>query len=1058
MIEVFIDLVLIIAIVVFWYTQYKFHWKQNLPTPCVVENQSFTDPYGNIYTCDRNLQPVYNNYQPAQNYDGELSYFNLETHTISPYKPLDGYFEYKKEGLEPLYFKKNIVFPFTEVDGKIIIKNSCYGKEDNKRVLLNPGELGIIDNTKGTPYGICKNGKVLQVKYCDKYQDFINEKCVDINPCIYRYDGYILDVGNNGYRYCKDDEIHTVECSSKETLINYQCISTPCKNAQDGFIISFDPDANTYNYCKSGIVQIHLCEVNTRSSSHGCINAMCIKEDGPNPIFNEGMYMPYYAECKGGELVDYVSNDQKDLLLLNAFNWGGGYIGYTPYLKYPGGIYTPDGWKSYIDPEYMPKDGIYATFELTYDDTFSYRTKYPKIYNNIYLRVHFKLNGSKKVEATIYNNLYIPHDEELVSMTRDLETPATVYHKIADLGYEMIITDEKNYVDLKTKPYYVQTCPDDYYVRFDSINPCMYKKDIISTSAFIPYAKNPVMIWETNKVDDLRLSQRYMRLGHIPPNYPLLNAGEAVRYYDYILQPNDAIQKISPFCGEDILNKKYFNDDVPSDDWLGIIRVLLSHLGNDTKFEEFYDMSFDPDFQKENVVGMVSVSSINNELFLYNADFQALWIECITGSKSIIKIDVSYIEYDAKSDEYPLGRYIAGYIVDEGLDITLTFRCEEPMYNYIYIYPKLVNDLLKADSDGEKNLCIPSETERFNIRVRRDDDYVIITTSGLNSHYCLDDLKLHFKMPICVYKGCINTLGFLGWDLDVRRFMHCVTGEYISSECQEDEILIFGSEGCRSSYEKFSNEWDVYLETHPYIEYKYLDIGAGLIMKFDTDKNYICGDKKTNVNSKDIDPNDMKSIIAFMLNNVDQTDFDDIYTISKDPDDGYIENFKYPYFTNFNLYSDDFKNAWYRALLYDEAIRIEITNPRYETVTLDGGYFKFLTFGEFIIDKIPKQLYFIDYDNDDTNKYIYLYPKNLQNKLNSLFGITCRSSAASFKIVDIFFEKLYLYENAGTETYDGPFSNPRIKNASIKRLELDNDGFLPMLAKYIRPKDARKND
>lgn len=1063
MIEVVIDFVLIIFIVVFWYMQYKFNWKQNAPTPCVVENQTFTDPYGNMYTCDRSLQPVYNNYQPAQNYDGELSYFNLETHTISPYKPLDGYYEYKKEGLEPLYFKKNLVFPFSEIDGKIIIKNSCYGKNDNERVLVNPGELGIVDNTKGTPYAICKGGKILQIKYCDKYQDFIGGKCQDIDPCVDRSDGYILDVGNNMYRYCRDGKIEIVKCESTETLINYQCIYTPCKNAPDGVIISFDVDTNTYKYCQDGLVQIHLCEKNKLSSLHGCIDAQCIDEDGPNPIKNgESMYMPYFANCVGGKVTEYVSQEDVDddalydTLLINAYLWNGGYIGYEPYLKYPAGMYTPNGWKSYIDPEYMPKDGFYVTFKLSSEHDYSYLSTYKNIYNDVYVRVHFKLNSSRKVEATILDNLYVPYGPENISFTKDIETPATVYSRIAGLGYDMIILDEKNYVDLKVKPYYIQTCPDDYYVRFDHINPCVYKRDIISTNIHIPYARKSVLIWENEQLDNLNLKQQFYKLGFIPPGDMHIRSGEAVRYYDYILDPITSIQKISPFCGNKSLNPNYFDEDkIVDDNWSGLIKFIFEHISDDEEFEQkFYEMTFDPDYEKDKVVGAISVSSIDNNLFLYNKEFQALWVECIDGDKEIIKIDVSYIEYDPKpTANYPRGRYIAGYLADDFNDVKLYFRSDEPMYNYVYIYPKIVSELVE---NKEQEFCIVDQVDNFNIRVRRDIDYTIITKFGLNSHFCSNDLEFHFKMPICVYKGCVDTLSNLSWDTTTRRVVDCSKNTYISEDCSEDEYVYFPGD-CHDTYKKFYKDMGVYIDTHPYISYNYMDLAGGMHFKSIVTKNYICGDKNTNLNSKNLNDSDMISIIKFILLNFTQDDFDYIYTISDDPDDDYIASLEYSYLDKFDFYTSAFLDAWYSALVYDMAIRIKINKPRYETITLDDAYFEYLTFGEISDDKISNNLYFIDYDNNDTNRYIYMYPSTLKNKLNSMFGITCKSSGENFKIVDIHLEKLYLYKDQGV-FLPGPFSNPRIKDASFERLELDNDGFLPILAKYIRPKDAKKDD
>lgn len=1045
MIEVLIDFVLIIFIVIFWYQQYKFEWRNTPPTPCVVENQTFTDPYGNLYTCDRKLQPIYNTYQPAKKYDGELSYFNLETHTISPYKPLDGYFEYRKSGLEPLYFKKNLVAPFIEDKGKIVIKNSCYGHPDYTKILVNIEEIGIVDTTKGTPYGICKDNKILEILYCDRYHDFIQGKCEEINPCVDRSDGYILEIGNNMYKYCRNNNIETVKCEPDYTLINYECIFTPCKNKPDGLILDYDLQNNTYRYCQGELIQIHLCEPNKRASSHGCIDNVCLNENGLNSVRNESMYMPYAVLCENGSIVKYIYNDAVDALLYNAYAWNGNSITYRPYLKHMGGMYTPEGWKSYVTPKYLPPEGIYVTFGLDMD-AIQNPSLFEEIYHYQFIRIHFKLNKNNKIEASRYNELYVATSPENISFTRDIETPATVYSRLASMGYRMIILDEKRYVMLNTKPYYIQTCPDNYYVQFDYLNPCISKKIIVSNNMKIPYLHKSIWLFETDIDDNLSLIQYYNSLGDIRgfKSY----SGKVTRYKDYLLTPNLNRSHLSPICKTRSLNPIIQEKQLFEDDWVTIINTIV-------KFDtDFYTMTFDPDYRKDEVVGSMSVTSVDNSLFLYNTEFQAY---CLSSESPVIKLDVSYIEYNSNRQSY-----VAGYLTSG--DAVIYVESKYPMYNYVYIdwgsIMDTFNRILDRNGLSDIDVCVDTVPERFNVRVRRDNDYCIITSGNFESQLCFGEYVLHSHMPMCVYKACQKTLAPFAWDNENPGIVNCKTNEKLALKCKSGEIpfLSINARGCAPEYYELVSDskpvLPLYIAIHPDIRYVYAEAYAFHIIPSTGFQNYICGTKKTNLNNYSLDDGNMEDILKFILKNFTQENFDYLYSISPSENEEYSASFETDYLSLDSLKTPTFVRMWYTALINDSSIRVKVKKPRKETILLDGGYIEYLTFGK-IVDNDKKSLYFIDYDNNFKNTYVYIYPTSLRARLEIMFGITCQESEVEFIFKDEFLSKLYLYTLNNADEYNpnlARFTNPRISDVPFERLEIDNDGFMPLLSQYITPK------
>lgn len=1035
MIEFLIDLGLIIFISIYWYLKYKVDWKLTSTTPCVVENQTFNDPYGNLFTCDKNLQPVYNDYQPTKKYDGDLHYFNLETHTISTYKPLDGYFEYREPGLEPLYFKKNVVPPFIEKNGKIVYKNSCLNRADDTKVLPTRAEIGIINNNLGTPYAVCKDNRIDRIEYCPKYHDFIGGTCIAINPCAYRSDGYIIEVYSNSYSYCKNKEVVSVRCEKDYTLINYECVRTPCKNAVDGQILGHDVSANTYTYCKDGNVQIHKCFAGYTASDHGCLNNIC-KQEGPNVIPNGSMYMPYYAVCVDGNIANYVyrTEDVVDNTLYMIWGWSGGRLHYYPSLKYAKGMYTPDGWVSYATPKYMPKAGFYLTFKAVNEQM-------PEnVYNYNYVRVLCKVNDFNQLGMQVVNGIYYPStDEELVTTESNMEPEHVVYTRLKNHNYKLVILNERDYVDLAEVPFRIQRCNERYVTNMNPVQPCIAKSEIFRTRVNIPYNNTSLMLWDTEETHDIDLIQHWALLEYTPQPNDVAKTGTASRWEDYVLLPNANTTAESPFCGVDTLE-----DSSLEDTWNGLLHYIEETFDTES-LQDTYDMTFDPDLHSPNdIAGTMNIDNFNTDYITHDATFQKYWLLCINSDKSVIKLILSVIEKQLVDNRY---WYIGGTL--EFPTKTMYYYSERPNYYYLYIYPK----------DVLKNIECSVVDDKFSIRVPRGLDYAVITQTTLDSVSCSeqDNLVIHDQLPMCVYKLCAHARSRSIWLANERAIVDCKNGDY--DKCDEGKVFSFhlsdgaGGRVCEL-YTDFPKRWKFYTDTDLDINFQNVPIYNGHFLKHDSNRSFVCGNTPLVCRgSYCVDDRLLRTVFEFMLLHWDQDEFDYLYTISDDGDNSLIvDSFEYEYFRDFHS-SYVIQAAWYQSLVYDLPIRIKVTKPRGVLVIIgDGTTVSYPRVLGNVRVYSSKVFHFIDYDNNPDNCYIYLHPYALKRHFKEDYNIDCAPTANNWQIVDEYFSKLYLYksDNDSQSPDSMRFTNPRISGASLRELKADGDGLLPYLAKALK--------
>lgn len=345
LVQLLLDIVLIVAIVIFWYWIFK-HPDENLASdsPCVAENQTFTDPYGNVYRCDKFKRPRLDVEQPAREFDKD-HYFDIITKQVKKRKESrDKLIQFQYEGLMSIPFESDgIEYPFSVKGDKIVLDNSCSGKVDGEKVPIKVDELEARFPDRGSPYAICKNDKVDSIRWCVKYETFENGECVYSNPCVGRKDGFVVSQSKTGYSVCRNELVEHVECGDHELLVNYECVKFPCLNEPDGKIVSFDVATNSYDSCERGEVVRHSCGSKATATKLGCISNECIMYPNGYNYLEEG-HRPYAVLCKDGKVSKLVYDDQED----ESYNYikimKGLSDAYSPFLEYRGRFFGSDGW------------------------------------------------------------------------------------------------------------------------------------------------------------------------------------------------------------------------------------------------------------------------------------------------------------------------------------------------------------------------------------------------------------------------------------------------------------------------------------------------------------------------------------------------------------------------------------------------------------------------------------------------------------------------------------------------------------------------------------------
>lgn len=402
MFEFFVDILLCVCIVFFWYLNFKKPKESLSQSPCRVNGQVISDPYGILYTCDEKLEPVVNKSQITDIGDDE--WYDAINQTLRKFTSVpEKTVRFRKRGLEPLDFNVgSIVEPFEVVGDKIVWKDACYGKDDGTKVGIPPGKE--IPNGKGSPYGLCRNGIVDKIEFCPKFNIFENGECVFSNPCMSRSDGYILEVTTVSYKFCKNQQVDEVVCKDSERLINLKCIGFPCMNMRDGLIIDFDEANNSYRFCSKEVLLKHFCKPNQRASELGCVDKRCSQLDGLNFVRRDkGLEFAQYAvECNHGKVVKLVFDEFVDQSLYNIYLRGGRHPDYYPHLIRPGRCFSDKGWMDLID--LLGRNGViqfYVLFKLRRNDS---KLK-PNVYYNDFVLVQFYLDD-KRVFQTRVEEVY----------------------------------------------------------------------------------------------------------------------------------------------------------------------------------------------------------------------------------------------------------------------------------------------------------------------------------------------------------------------------------------------------------------------------------------------------------------------------------------------------------------------------------------------------------------------------------------------------------------------------------------------------------------------------
>lgn len=437
MFEIIFDFLLVLFIVLFWFNIFRKKKFENSKTPCVSNDQSFSDPYGIIYDCIDSL-PTIRKRQIDEPADDE--WFNPKKLSLEKYTPLPkNYFRFSKKGLKPLDFDISMLQPPFVVDGnRIVKKDVCFGKKDGDRVSLPPGSTVRV----GIPYGVCKDGKLDKIFECPKYNIFDNGECVYKDPCLARRDGYVLETGSNYFTFCDGKVLTTKTCKPDEKLINFKCVQFPCKDKQEGFILDFNETTNSFRRCIGEQVVTHVCKKTELASSVGCKDYRCKNLNGLNAEENStGFRWRQYAYlCKEGRVKRIEFDKYYDQSLYNFFIANGGNANYFPHLKRRGRIFAHDVWEDVLD--LLGENSILemsVPFKLRREPGLDAST-----YFNDYCTVKFYVSqdGTIKIEV---NNFYYEGIEEPGAISELPPESQIPFEKwFAQSGYSNFVFSAKN--------------------------------------------------------------------------------------------------------------------------------------------------------------------------------------------------------------------------------------------------------------------------------------------------------------------------------------------------------------------------------------------------------------------------------------------------------------------------------------------------------------------------------------------------------------------------------------------------------------------------------------
>ncbi|GBN98212.1 hypothetical protein AVEN_149172-1 [Araneus ventricosus] len=219
-------------------------------------------------------------------------------------------------------------------DGKIQIKNICFGKLDGTKVkavgkdlyeYIQKEKLKNIQNGQFQVnvneavqkshvfYFNCANNQIEGLYTCPSNQIFDDTQCVSVNPCTNRPKGTKLadEFDRRFYYECPHDR---VKCPDKSFFVYDSCrsesdLTNVCANNQSYIL----PISNTeFLKCVSGIPKVYKCPPGMFFSNDKCVSDVCFnKPDGSKIAFSEENFGPFryssgYYVCKNDRVYESV--------------------------------------------------------------------------------------------------------------------------------------------------------------------------------------------------------------------------------------------------------------------------------------------------------------------------------------------------------------------------------------------------------------------------------------------------------------------------------------------------------------------------------------------------------------------------------------------------------------------------------------------------------------------------------------------------------------------------------------------------------------------------------
>lgn len=1055
MFEVLLDIFLIVFIIVFWYFQFRTKLRETTPTPCYVQNQQFCDPYGKVFTCDKNLVPVPNAYQPAMEYDGDRQYFNLETHTISRFASdtPENTLIYRKPGLEPLYFQSLEEEPFVIVDNKYLVRNSCIGKADGTNVELLQSEVGFLDNTLGTPYGVCKGGRVFKILNCPRYYDFSPDRgqCVRYDPCEGRTDGYVIEVNANSFSFCEGGKLQTKTCTPRETLINFECVPTPCKGVPDGTIVQVEASFNTYDYCEKEVLLHHRCRDDEFPTYHGCISNFCTyDENGLNAVMDGGLHSAFPVQCEDGKFYRVRENEEDvhDILPRNLFLWNGGPFNYDVFFSLNRGVYVNGrGWTSALYDVWAANRDVYMTFRRVPENKI-----FEEVFCYNFIRVQFRMTYAGIVTTVYKDTLYYPpvfsDQGELPSSRSQLQPEDQALERLAIANYKLVVFDEHTYCDLTKRPFRKMTCPEGTVVDFSPLHPCVSVPQIINDdNRNVPYTTFSALLLDP-PADDTIAVRKYKVLW----DKDMKVDGQALTWHDYLFDTDsDYTSPDSPFCGVQTATK-YDNT------WEALLRYLTFSFTQE-EFDKCY-FTFEPSADAPDEVSIKTV--LNNAVFLEDGGLQSQWLESVDRKSTDLTVGTAYpIETES-------GRIYVGLIESEGRSL------------YIYTEDKSQTSVsinVKSLLAGVE--CVPKTREFGVAAIDRDNpqDILLFKENGSFARKTCglqDDIyRRHSKMPVCVHKYCVDTIYPIVYLPSERTLFNC--SNLKSESCPPGEVIVDG--GCVPIQRIVQRDFlippnELFLQLPDVLDA--FGINAVLtILRSDkvtirvdnsyNERSFVCpGTTSIHCSGENAlegdDPpavpcfNDLDwgDTLSFLLENCDQEAFDDLfYEIKVDAPE--TLDYSTDYFQNFED-TEKFRLTWLTRLSGHEPITVEAYSYKKVSVEIDPGtYVTYYALGEITDGK--KTLYFHNPDNTN-DTYIYFYPDEFAT-FAARFGIKCKARDFRLTFERYPFSNIYATSAVEDSFQTGTFENPRVKNATFQQLQAAGDNGIPFVAQQYSHQDPQ---